>query len=360
MWDVVIAPIFAVLATLICGKLYYKHHITLVEMIISIIVGTVVSVGIYYLLVFASLASTEVWNGVVTSKERKEVSCEHSYEVCSGSGDKKSCTTHYEHFEDYDWYVHTNVGRVEIRRVDDQGVKTPSRWASAIVGEPASVEHWYTDYVKGNAGSIFHPDENQIVHYEDRVFMYPEVYDYYRMSRVLYHSLEYREIASQLNHYLNAELIKMGSSHQVNIIVVITNYPQSFFTAQMAAWEGGRKNDLILMYGMDKGNIRWFESTSFFGGFGNNDLHSKLRQISVNKPLELDTVRSAVKAIDEMFVRNPMENNKYMLLSYDAPLWVILLSSLLAALSSAALSWLMGNYELTRKGFKRTYLNRRY
>lgn len=342
MWDVVIAPIFAVIVTLVCGKFYYKHEITKLEMLASVVVGSLISVGIYFLLVMASLQQTEIWNGVVEDRIKKSVSCEHSYEVCTGSGDKKSCTTMYEHFEDYDWIVQTNVGDVKIKRVDDQGSKTPPRWFRTNIGEPASVEHYYTDYLKGNSGSMFHVDPDVAEHWKESVYQYPNVYDYYRVQRVLENG-EHTQLANQINSYLNEKLITLGESHQVNIIVVLTEHPRSFFNVQMQAWEGGKKNDVILFYGLNGDKISWFQSTSFFEGFGNNQMHSLLRQQSVNKEMNLDVIKSAVSTIETQFVRNPMENNKYMLLSYDAPWWVILLSVLLSSLVSGVISWAAGN-----------------
>src|ERR1035437_10316243 len=82
---------------------------------------------------FSETADTEVWNGKVTSKEKEQVSCSHSYscncrsvQSCSGSGKDRSCTsstqcdTCYEHNHDFDWVVHTTIGGKEIDRIDRQ------------------------------------------------------------------------------------------------------------------------------------------------------------------------------------------------------------------------------------------------
>lgn len=353
MWDVFIAPIIGVVVTLIAGKLYYKHEITWVEMTLSVSIAAIISVGVYMLLVFASLQETEVWNGKVTSKYRDEVSCEHSYEICSGSGEKRSCTTYYEHDYDYDWVIATTVGNLKVRRIDDQGRKEPSRFTYTKIGEPASIEHYYTDYVKGNADSIFHVDPQVYNHWKEDLFLYPTVYDYYRYDRVLVHDTKYLGLADQIKFYLNEELKTMGASHQVNLIVIITDRPTSFAAAQKFAWSGGRKNDVILFYGVRDNKIVWFDSTSFFDGFGNNAMHSMLRQEAVQKEMNLDRVKESVQIIKQSFVRNPMESKKYMLLSYDAPWWVILLSTMISIFCSVGLSALMGNYELTKRGFVR-------
>lgn len=353
MWDVFIAPIVGMLVTIAAGKIYYKHEITKVELLISVVLSTLISVGIYYALVFASLQEDEVRNGRVIGKYRDVVACEHSHRVCTGSRDKKSCTTYYDHDHDYDWIVSTTVGNVEIRRIDDQGVLEPSRYKHAKVGEPASIEHMYTDYVKGNADSIFHVDPKVYEHWKEDLLLYPSVYDHYRFDRVLYHDSKYAGLAEQSKRYLDEELKTMGASHQVNIIVVITDKPISFASAQKYNWNGGRKNDVILFYGVRDSKVVWFDSTSFFDGFGNNAMHSMLRQESVKKDMNLDRIKDAVNIIKEDFVRNPMESKKYMLLSYDAPWWVIITSVVMSIISSMLLSIWMGSYELTRRGFVR-------
>lgn len=353
MWDVFIAPLVGTIVTILAGKVYYKHEITKVELLLSFVISTLLSVCIYYMLVFASLKEEEVWNGEVESKYRNTVACEHSYEICTGSGDTRSCTTYYEHSHDYDWVVATTVGLLKIKRIDDQGIKEPPRFSRTKVGEPASTNHSYIDYVKGNSDSIFHVDPKVYEHWKDDLHVYPTVYDYYRYDRVLTHDEKYSVMSKQINSYLNEELKTMGSSHQVNLIVVITDRPISFAAAQKYAWNGGRKNDVILFYGVRDSEIVWFDSTSFFDGFGNNVMHSMLRQESVKKEMNLDRIKEAVGIIKQSFVRNPMEDKKYMLLSYDAPLWVILTSTLLSIIVSILLSALMGNYELTRRGFVR-------
>lgn len=354
MWDVFIAPCVAVLVTLVLGKLYYKHEITVVESLLSIVLATVASIGIYYALVLTSMQQTEIWNGEVTGKYRMAVPCEHSYEVCSGSGDNKTCTTHYRHHEDYDWVVETTVGDLTIQRLDEQGVKTPPRWKRVIIGEPAATEHWYTDYVKGNADSIFHVDPNVYQHWESDLVSYPRVLDYYRMQRVITTYTSDQVFEQQVNAYLNEELKSMGASHQLNIVVIFTKFSSSYANALKYYWEGGRKNDVILFYGVDDNNkVKWFDSTSFFDGYGNNQMHALLRMESVGKDLNLELIKHGVDIIGSNFVRNPMESNEHMLLSYDAPWWVITLSILLSSLVSGGLSWLFGNYEFTSKGFHR-------
>ena len=47
----------------------------------------------------------------------------------------------------YDWVVKTAIGeRIEIQRVDRQGVREPARWTSVQMNEPTSRTHSYENY----------------------------------------------------------------------------------------------------------------------------------------------------------------------------------------------------------------------
>ncbi len=217
----------------------------------------------------ANTHDNEVWNGKVTKKQRDTVSCSHSYSchcktVCSGSGKNKSCSekceTCYEHFHDYDWDVYTSLGEtIEIDRVDRQGTSEPSRFTAVVIGEPTSHIHSYVNYVKASPDTLFR-HQGLKKKYAATLPAYPgHIYDYYRLNRYVTAGAsvgdghEWNDMLSRLN-------ANLGSAKQVNVIVVLTKQPHEWFYALEETWIGGKKNDIVLVTGVDDtGAPTWAE-----------------------------------------------------------------------------------------------------
>lgn len=215
---------------------------------------------------YVSTSSTEKLNGQVTGKERNTVSCSHSYQcncrtTSSGSGSSRTttttCDTCYEHSHDYDWDVYTTVGTVTIDREDRQGVDQPARWTSVRNGEPVSVNHTYTNWIKPAHDSLFHlkdHDEKTL----KALPKYPgEIYDYYRVDRIVLDGIKDPNVA-QMNEYLSETLRTVGPNKQANIIIVATNKPSATYADTVyAAWQGAEKNDIVVFVGVSGNQIQW-------------------------------------------------------------------------------------------------------
>src|SRR5580698_7591447 len=138
---------------------------------------------------------TETWNGRVVSKRSEHVSCEHSYDCnpypchCDKKGNCSTCYhTCYEHSYDVDWEVFSSNGEeFEIARVDRQGTREPGRWTRVEMGEPTSKVHDYENYIKASPDSMFRRQGLTGRYVEMKVLPeYPQdIYDYYRINRVL-------------------------------------------------------------------------------------------------------------------------------------------------------------------------------
>lgn len=216
----------------------------------------------------ANTHDVEVWNGRVTNKAQVRVSCSHSYpcncrQVCTGSGKDQSCSTVcdtcYEHSFDYNWEVYTSNGEeIAIARVDSQGVHTPPRWASTQVGEPTSVTHAYTNYIKASPDSLFR-HQGSSAKYAGQIPTYPNgVYDYYRLDRFV--SMGVAADVGAWNTALSDLNADVGAPRQANVVVVLTRQPRDWFYALQEAWIGGKKNDVILVIGVDAdGKPAWAE-----------------------------------------------------------------------------------------------------
>lgn len=221
-------------------------------------------VGVSIAIIFhQNTSDIEIWGGVVTSKEHERVHCSHSYrchcyQSCSGSGKNRSChqvcQTCYHHSYDVNWFLNTsNQEVVMINRVDWQGVHMPPRWERISLGEPTAVEHSYTNYIKGSPDSLFRRTASA----NYKVPEYPEVYDYYKIRRVLgdIKPSDYFAWDQELNA-LNSHIAKQK---EVNVIIIFTKYDRKFLYAAQQKWLGGKDNDVVLIIGTQGYNIQWAE-----------------------------------------------------------------------------------------------------
>ena len=288
----------------------------LVQLGVQIIFIGLLTAGIYT----RNTADVEILNGRVTDKEKIKTFCSHSYscnchQVCTGSGKSRSChsqcSTCHEHFYDIDWIVKTSLDIViEIDRVDRQGLQTPARWEAVKLGEPVASQHMYTNYIKGNPQSLFQK-QGLVSVYKNKLPSYPnDIYDYYRLNRLIQIGTNIPDVNSwneQLSE-LNAEL---GSAKQVNIIIIlIQGLPQEYFQALEQHWLGGKKNDAILLIGLDNNQILWSEVMSW----GNEDFKVSLRNAILSiQTLDRDKVIANTREIIKTkYIRREMKDFEYL------------------------------------------------
>lgn len=338
MWTYLLVMVTPCLFITLIAKMLYKNKITTKEMFIALCANLLIaslSLLIFKGYAHVKMSDVEVLNGIVTGKEKTWVSCSHSYscncrQVCSGSGKSHSCSTHcntcYDHSNDWDWDVYSTVGTFTIDRVDRRGEDEPPRWTQVKEGEHASSMSRYQNPLLADPSSLFVVDENIAGNYV--VPDYPEAYDYYRYYRVLssVKSVNQTEINDYLNHYLKMS----GSIKQLNIIAVFTEYPPEYFNVLMAKWRGGKKNDVILVYGLDDNlNIKWFNSNSYAKGMNNREMHTKLRQEAVSNKFSMLVLTTQVKVIDNMFNRLSTEEFEYKKENIEIPTGLVFIVILL-------------------------------
>lgn len=297
-----------------------------------------------------STHDTEVWNGVVAKKERVTVSCSHSYrchchEVCTGSGKNKSCSeecdTCYEHTWDYDWNVYTsNNETITIDRVDRQGTSEPSRFASVKVGEPTSVIHGYTNYIKASPDSLFR-HQGLKEKYKVELPDYPQnVYDYYRLNRLVTAGVSVVDPGAW-NSDLSQVNALLGHNRQANIIVVLAkNKPHDWYSALEESWIGGKKNDVVLVISVDDTmKPQWVEVMAWTT---NPIFKVKLRDdVMDEQVIDRSTVITALKVqVNTTFIRKPMADFEYLssCITPSKTEWIITL--IIGILIAAGLAWL--------------------
>lgn len=333
------------LLVVIGTKLLFKHDINNKELLyhfLAAILGTVLCFGILYLVSSLKTHDTEIWNGYVTDKQRKEVSCNHMYQcgqTCTtDSKGAQTCVPIYcpEHSYDVDWKVNTTVGSLYINRIDEQGIKEPPRWARVSINEPASIEHGTTNYLLLTPESYETTDAIR-EKYKDKIPKYPEVTDYYRINRVITDTNQY---LVNINEWLNDKLRVDGAKKQLNIVIVLTKQKDpEFFNALYDSWRGGKKNDVILVYGVDQyNNVKWFRASSFANGQDNQLMISKLNEAMLDTAFNLDTVKRAYSIITENFTRLPNESFSYMASILDPSIGLLLFCMFVNLLISITLA----------------------
>lgn len=309
-------------------RFYWKEDITFKESAISLCLNlgvAMITAILFALYIMAKLSDVEVWNGEVTDKKRVWVSCSHSYEVCTGSGEDRTCVTRYRHSNDWDWRVYTTAGDFIIDRVDSRGSRTPPRWDQVRIGEPASRHHSYRNYLLADPHSLFVESENLAELYI--LPNYPSVFDYYRFNRVV--GTPPKVSPKDINLYLNDRLKFLGPNKQLNIVTVFTNQDPQFFNALMSKWKGGKKNDVIMVFGISEDNISWFRSNSYARGMNNRVMHSRMETLATGQPFTLELLTELVDIVNIDFNRLSADEFSFKQASIQIPLWLLLLVLLL-------------------------------
>lgn len=298
---------------------WISKEITIKEVLVQLL-AQMALIGLMTFMIFHSNnLDTEVWNGVISSKERKVVSCSHSYScrcrpVCTGSGKTGSCSTKcdtcYKHSYDVSWYAFNNIGEsFTISRVNSQGTIEPPRWSSIRKGDPTSTTHSYQNYIKGNPSSLFR-DQGLKSQFKGQLPTYPEkIYDYYKLNRLV--SLGVSVDKDLWNNKISEINGRLGKEKQVNFVVVLTkNKPTIYANALGQHWLGGKKNDVILLIDVnDSLEINWAEVISLTYP----DFKVNLRNdINIVKTLSIDVLDIAETRIKNSFKRRPMSDFEYL------------------------------------------------
>jgi len=271
------------LAIPLITKHWFDKDLTWREIGLCCVAPVVLMCSLYAVFSYQETSDVEVLNGAVTSKERNEVHCRHSYDCncyytthrnSNGSYSRtRHCSTCYEHRFDVDWDVLTSIGNYTVDTIDRQGLQEPQRWTIVNTGDPVSKTSSYTNYVRGAKASLFNLE--QYKNYSALVPEYPSnIYDMYKINRVIDIGANIPNKA-ELDTGLSYILSRLGVSKQVNVVLVTTNQPEDFSYGVRNKWLGGKKNDLIINVGMDKSfNITWVK---VFGWSANEMVYIKLR-----------------------------------------------------------------------------------
>jgi len=355
--------VLAVLGFILLKGITWKEFV--LQMAAQLLVAGCSAAAIYT----SNTTDTEIWNGVVTSKERDRVSCSHSYEChcrtvteCYGSGKNRHCSprrrcqTCYEHSNDWNWNVQTSLNEtITITRVDRQGVHPPPRWSEVRRGEPTASEHSYTNYIKAAPDTLFR-HQGLREKFKGLIPTYPEeVHDYYRLRRLVLVNGATVQDPEAWNDALSVVNGKIGHRKQANAVLVLAKgVPADYFYALEEAWIGGKKNDVILVVGVDAQlKPRW----ALVMAWTLNELFKiKLRDDIMALPvLTKDNVVGALETnVSRYYKRKPMADFDYLQASITPTTTQWLLSLMFGLLVAGALAYFCHRNDIFNEDWRKT------
>lgn len=342
--------------------LFSKCRVTWKEFLLHCLIQVIVAGSSVAIISRINTSDTEVLNGRITKKAQERVSCRHSYTcncitTCSGNSCSTVCSTCYEHAYDWDWAVYTTLGnRFVIRPVDSRGSKEPPRFTQVQIGEPYSKTNRYTNYVKASPGTLF-KTSGAMDRFESKIPEYPlRIYDYHRLDRLVAVGVkvddpkEWNDALSEANARLGTMPVKDKRSNAV--VVLAGGLPQEFSYAIEQAWIGGKKNDIVVIVGVDEGLkpewarvLAWTDHSIF---------RVSLRDAVLGmERLEPDLVAGAiVENVERHYMRKPMADFQYLAAQATPTPTQFMLSAILGLLVSFVVGTIFWHKDVFGDGWK--------
>jgi hypothetical protein len=324
------------------------------EIAIVTVVSAILTLMVYGAGKFVATADVEMLNGHVIKKERIHGRYEQPYEcnckeVCTGTGQQRSCynkcDTCYETHYTVNWVAITSIQQIAIdssdrttKRVYDE--PDPPRYTEIQQGDPVTVPHWYTNYVKAAPDSLFHASASWIGSFKDKIPPYPgSIYDIYKLDRVISVGVPIPDL-NQWNADVSIYNGFAGPVKQSNLIIVFVDTDNSNYIHALAgSWVGGKKNDVIVVVGTPQyPTIEWVRVLAWTDNevFKVQIMHELEALSTIDRVKFMDVVK---RNIDGGYQRKPMADYKYLQVSAEPPWWVVVLALLVGVGSSLGISY---------------------
>ena len=266
--------------------------------------------------------------------------------MCTTSTDSnghttESCSTCYETHYTVKWWARTTVGNVTFQYKDSTSRSVynsvnPQSYVKCEIGEPAAIEHSYTNYVQAVPQSLFHDDSKTAAQaqYAGKVPSYPRVHSFYKYNRVInVDSTVSADVIRDLDAQLDDTLKQLGHSKQVNIIVIMTEIDDPTYRYAIEnAWLGGEKNDVIVMLGLDGNIIKWADVMTWALNSGNELFHVTLRDslLALGTVDATEIATTITTTISSKYDRPHMKDYEYLAKEVTPANWVIILAIVLS------------------------------
>lgn len=279
---------------------------------ITLIVASVLTF-LCYISTSAGITDVEYLHGKIIDKRKEKVICEHNY-VCgqscylAGKGNQ-ICTPVYckMHSFDIDWVIVSDLKNIVIDRDDSQGLSMPNSWKMAKINEPVTIDKHFVNPI------LYQLEESPFFYFSpqkkfDNLPNYPKIYNYYKFQPLIDRT---ENSHTQINDFIINWEKDNSKIKKSNIIVVLTNETDdSYFEALMNKWKSVKKNDIILVYGLDADdNILWFTGTTYAKGMDNILMLEKLKTNTYNKQFSINHISNQLTIINDYF--NKVSSEKF-------------------------------------------------
>lgn len=368
-FGLVLIPIAIPLA----AKFILRLDISWLEWAVIAVICGVLLAGLWYGTKLSAAGDREVWNGAITSKaidrERCYTNmaarvCSQSYScncvtVCTSSTDSKgnvsqscttTCDTCYRYPWEQDFNAESTLGRYRISRIDAQGAQTPPRWSRIQRGDPVSTTKRYDNWVAASAGTVFRDSKAQAERFEAILPAYPiSIFDYYRIDRVVTPNVRIANEA-QWNAELSKMLSTVGPRRQMNMVVVFVNAPREYATGLRYHWRGFKKNDAVVVIGVQRGLVTWSQTMSWSKNASFDIEMRQLIEAYVGQPVANLNPAVVMPAAGDIasrsFERRSMEEFEYLKADIPPPTWLIWTEIILGLLLSAGATYFFHRVDL--------------
>lgn len=299
-----------------------KSTISLKEAALQIAGVCLLMVGAFFIARHLALSDTEHLHGRITGKPFGSQKCCHCHSVCTSRDKKGHCKTSREvcsHILDYWWSLATTLGTISIDRCEPDSDDVPEVWAYAQIGEPATLENSYTNYLKADPESLVRHDLQSP--YRQAVPAYPGVYEFYKVNPVISDGPAIPRSWQAAFREVNATV---GPTNQVDVTVLLTKVQDpAYAQAVEAAWLYGPKNSMTLVLGVKDGLVSWARVVSISRI---EDLKIDLRDTLQGKPLDDGLPVYVGDAVRRKFRRTAMAEFEYLASAARVPTgWLVFL-----------------------------------
>lgn len=353
MWWFILIPFLWVATT----KIIWHNKVSWKECALHL--GTVVPITalIFAISHYSAIGDSLILHGYITEKVRDNDSHLESYDcrcrtVTSGSGNNKTtstvCDTCWRRIYTVDWYLKSTLGNISIDGVSSRSKSVwdtpdPVAYTNAYVGEHCSETQYFKNYVKASPNSLFNKG-NYVVNNTTPVPPYPKVHSIYKVDNIL--KVGVNLDTTDLENSLSDKLKVLGAKKQANIILILTNTKdKNYRYAVEKEWLGGKKNDIVVILGLDGENIIWVDGFTFGLSQGNHLMLTQMFDELRGKDVKLDNVVEIVtQHVDKNFVRKQMKDFEYLARELQPSLSLLIFVSVLQLIANIGITiWSIKN-----------------
>lgn len=311
------------LPILVSGGMFLilRSTITWKEFLLQLGVSVAIVTAGYFIATWSVLQDTEHLHGRITGKYHSDRGCCHCRQVCNSTdkdGHCESWRTECDHSYDYEWALNSTLGTIWIETCK-HSKSHPTAWLNAYIGEPATLEHSYKNYLKADSNSL-------VVHHTHKEWFnqipeYPSIYGFYKVNPVISDGPRIPPNLIKEIREINAEY---GRRKQVDITVLLTkNSNPEYAQAVESKWLYGPKNSVNIVMGMSGNLINWVRVVTISKV---EEMKIHLRDNLQGKKITDPQVVEIIKQyVGNEFKRTPMAKFEYLAKVVQPPTWAIVL-----------------------------------